>query len=142
MKYLFRTILACILLSSCGRITFRSEGNNYIFRLPKWEYSKTYIDPHGYEEKYFYYPDSAIIFLSSNVSDGSEINKLKFEKYGNNISLKFLTQDTLTLEGYSNDKFWTELKKDKIIFGYLNVSHENKKKYDILIGGLFTEKTK
>lgn len=128
-------ILILLLFSACTSqktLRIKTYGREYSINVPKGCKIENKRDDGGIKEYRASYPDGKIVFITNDVKNGS-ISQEKEVKYGNNIYMKILTSDTLTLEWISNNLYWKEIKKDKIVIGYKNVPITEKKIFDVAI---------
>lgn len=130
-----------LIIYSCGnvkkiflKIYENGKAIKYQIQIPK-KYSlvKTVRSDDGDRDIIIYYEDSTIIFLSDDIKSGAFINVYKSYKYGDNIVVKILANDTLNLEGIYEGKFWREKKANPIVLGYMNVPRHKKEVYDQVI---------
>jgi hypothetical protein len=83
------------------------------------------------------YPDSSVIYISNNSESGSRLNFENRYNSGFKSLTKSYLDDSLNLEGVQvNGSRWREHYCGYIVVGYLNVSNENKKKYDDILSTL------
>jgi hypothetical protein len=118
--------LFCI---SCNKViiigtNYKNIPQKYSFKLPKGAKVYKIVSDDSFMEYKIIFPGNKILFISNNDIDGCSINDYKYDVYGKNVNMKFLTSDTLQLSGKNNLGYWKEIKKDGLVYGYLNL-HEN-----------------
>ncbi len=137
MKKIINLIILGILIISCSTKNYTYYYTNFDLNKRLKIFSKV---PNNYviitknkEEKNLIYKDSSIIFFSFDNLGGSRVNRINRIEKDIEINRKTYN-DTLILEGVNNKNlYWKECFFDDIVVGYLNVSLNNKNKYDNFI---------
>lgn len=144
-------VLSVFLIISCSSVSINNRGSKEI----NLDYtnclveSKTYtnlrilipdhfksssLNSHGYCENRFLYSDSSILYLSTNIYSGSDINWTNLESIGIDTYAKGRSLepiDTIINQGVSrNGKFWKEYILGDYVVGYSNASFVKKKEFD------------
>ncbi|WP_091549562.1 hypothetical protein [Thermoflexibacter ruber] len=102
----------------------------YELILPK-NFKKSVVTGSHELEYNFLYSDSTVFFISNDKKNGSFANYERYRKYGSNINLVYVTQDTVFLEGVNKvGKFWREIKLKNVIIGYINADSSKKVAFD------------
>lgn len=120
-----------------GYSNSKKEKYSYNINLPKGYVLKEILGGNEWTEKQCVYPDGSIIYIN-NEGGAPSINykNIENDKEAMKKSLEVIS-DTLTLYGIDNEgKYWKNLKKDDINFGYLNVTNEKKKEFDKILSTL------
>ena len=132
-----------LLFFSCSTtktVSFKLRGNdgqkfNYQMRIPKG-YTVREMDFENERAKVFLYPDSSRLFFSDNVKP-SAFYPQAYKKYGKDLNLNFLTNDTITINGTDEaGNFWEERKAQNVVYGYMKVSLEKKGMFDSILNNL------
>ena len=92
-----------------------------------------YTDDHGYQEHHYKYSDGSILYITDDIDSGSDFNEYKAEEYGDHIFLSITISDSIDIGGMHEKKYWREIKKDGVIFGYLNVPFDKKNMFDDVV---------
>lgn len=135
-------LLVCFFIFSCSSkiIIFKTIDDNkeVRFKIAVPKKHRLLIVKGSHEKEYnIIFPDSSTIFISDNVSSGSFVNREKYTKYGKDVGLKFLTQDTLKLNGVDEaGQYWEERKMKNLIYGYIKVSLKRKLEFDNILNSL------
>ncbi|MCO5950546.1 hypothetical protein [Mucilaginibacter flavidus] len=81
--------------------------------------------------------DGTTIYITDNISSGSNYNEQKIAKYGENFGmLNYRLNDTATLYGVYNGRYWKEKKYPLVVVGYYNVDGNDVKSYDKLLNDI------
>lgn len=89
--------------------------------------------------KVFLYPDSSRFFFSDNTKPSAFYPDV-YKKYGKDINIKFLSTDTITINGVDEaGKFWKERKAKIVAYGYMKVPIEKKEEFDSIINKVITK---
>jgi hypothetical protein len=138
------TVMSFVLLffscSTTKTVSFKLRGNdgqkfNYQMRIPKG-YTVREMDFENERAKVFLYPDSSRLFFSDNVKP-SAFYPQAYKKYGKDLNLNFLTNDTITINGTDEaGNFWEERKAQNVVYGYMKVSLEKKGMFDSILNNL------
>jgi hypothetical protein len=101
-------------------------------KIPKG-YTVKDMDYENERAKVFLYPDSSRLFFSDNIKPSSFYPDA-YKKYGKDINLKFLSADTITIDGIDDaGKIWKERKEKNIVYGYMKVPPEKKGIFDSIL---------
>jgi len=85
------------------------------------------------------YPDKSRIFFSDNIHPSSFYPDA-YQKYGNNLNLLFITNDTVTISGVdSSGRYWQTRKMKNIVYGYMQVLSERKQLFDSILNRLINK---
>lgn len=130
ITYFVVLILAFTVLSCASQ-----KGMKWFFLdAPKGYTSSENTGDHGFSENYYTYSDGSILFITNVIDSGSHTNHdNRLKKYGRDIYLMFAISDSLDIQGERDGLFWREMKKDYLVYGYLNVPEEKKELFDQLI---------
>lgn len=117
------------------------EERAYSFYLPKG-FKKDDNDFNSeYNEVVFKYPNDVIFYITDNAIGGSSLNGNNKLNEGITSIIREKENDSLYLKGKQKDgKFWKENILNDIVIGYLNVSKEDKEKFDKAISTLKRDK--
>jgi len=101
----------------------------YRLSIPKG--FKTDINIYENEKvKVFTYQDSSSIYFSDNTAPSS-FYPGAYLKYGEDLNIKFLVNDTLSINGKDDkERYWEDRKVKHIIYGYRKVPYESKNIFD------------
>ncbi|MEP7196905.1 MAG: hypothetical protein ABI851_10310 [Saprospiraceae bacterium] len=141
LGYYLLTIIFCMNCASSkeGFVSINNKLKNsyYSILLPKNFQIKIYKGDDDIEYNYVY-PDSSIIYITTFANSLNEENLRIEGKYSKKYNALNLT-DTITFCGITSEKlYWyEELKKNKIIIGYFNVSPKKKIMMDKSIQSFF-----
>jgi len=116
---------------------FNEQGKptGYETRIPKGFLIKD-VNFENERARFFLYPDSSRFYFSDNVKP-SAFYPDAYKKYGKDINLKFLSADTITIEGTDDTgKLWKQHKQNNIVYGYMRVPAEKKKLFDYLVNSV------
>jgi|GEM_PF-6053144 len=89
-----------------------------------------YTDDNGYREHHYQYEDGSILYITDDIDSGSDFNEYKAKEYGENIYLRIAISDSIDIGGKHEGKYWREIKKEGIVYGYLNVPSDRKSLFD------------
>lgn len=104
----------------------------YKLLIPKG-YKYIPVDYQHARGKVFVYPDSSRLYFTNDVKSGM-IYPEKFKKYGSDVGMKYLTNDTLVLSGIDDEgRYWEERKTKNVVFGYTKVPPGRKEMFDTLL---------
>lgn len=130
-----------LILTSCTskiasfKVNVDSRTMEYSISIPAG-YKYISMDYQHARGKIFLYPDSSSIFFTNDIKSGA-IYPEKFKKYGNDVGMKFLTNDTLVING-TDDKgrYWEERKMKNIVYGYMKVPPSKKELFDKVLNSI------
>ena len=112
----------------------------YVLTIPEKFKLKSGKDYHGPKEVHALLKDSSVIYLTDDLKTGSSHEIDKIDKYGYAYSLNhYLFNDTATLSGVRNGKYWKEHKYYSVIVGYYNVDFFKKQFYDTIINEIIPQ---
>ncbi len=133
-----------IVLDFTNCLLNEKKYDKIILNIPKRFIKKRVIDYHGFCEYSFKYDDGSIIYVCTDIYNGSYLN------YNNRMSLDINTYAKLrsiepidTIKNYGmqqNGKYWLEYILGDIVIGYLNVPSEFKELFDNVIPSLKRKK--
>ncbi|PVD49287.1 hypothetical protein DC498_25805 [Terrimonas sp.] len=131
-------LTACSTKVASFKVNADGKTVKYKMSVPKG-YKYIPIDYQHARGKIFLYPDSSSLFFTNDTKSGM-IYPEKFKKYGSDVGMKFLTNDTLVLKG-SDDKerYWEERKLKNIVYGYMKVPPDKKEIFDKLLNSITTK---
>ncbi len=106
-----------------------------MLRLPKGY--KTIVANYENERvKTFLYPDSSSVFFSDNVVP-SAFYPDAYLKYGKDLNMKFLANDTITINGIDDQgRYWEDRKIKYIVYGYRKVTSGKKVIFDKILDSI------
>jgi len=111
------------------------NGNKLIYQvqLPKGFATRKTNYEHGWY-KDFIYPDSSVFFFSNNILGGFPFPPDAYINYGKDLNLKFISVDTISLNGILNSgRLWRILRESNIMYGYTQVPPEKREMFDSII---------
>lgn len=123
--------------ATAKKVSFKvidSQGQkiHYQMRIPKG-YIVKIMNYENERAKVFLYSDSSRFFFSDNTKP-SAFYPDAYKKYGKDINIKFLSTDTITINGVDEaGKFWKERKAKIVVYGYMKVPIEKKEEFDSII---------
>ncbi|HVW99889.1 MAG TPA: hypothetical protein VHA52_05585 [Candidatus Babeliaceae bacterium] len=133
-------ILMAIGCATTKRVSFNTRDNTgrtfeYQMRIPKGYIVKNYsFENEG--AKILIYPDSSRLYFSDNTKP-SAFYPDAYKKYGEYINIRFLTADTITIDGVDEvGKYWKTRKARIVVYGYMKVPIEKKKMFDRIINNV------
>jgi hypothetical protein len=141
---IYSILIQIIVLTACStkfasfKVNADSKTVKYKMLLPKG-YKYIPIDYQHARGKVFLYLDSSSLFFTNDTKTGM-IYPEKFKKYGSDVGMKFLTNDTLVLNG-TDDKgrYWEERKMKNIVYGYVKVPPDKKEIFDEALNSIITK---
>jgi hypothetical protein len=84
--------------------------------------------------------DGSVVYITNDKQSGGGVSDYKIERYGNSYSFNYyLFNDTASLAGSHNGKYWKEIKYYNIVVGYYNVSPEMRTEYDKILNGIIPQ---
>ncbi len=127
-------------LTSCSGIRslrFTTYDTVYLLSLPKGFELKKLKDDEGYSEYQAAYTDGPIVYITDDNKSGGSIDVPKRSKYGDDVYIRVLANDTLILSGVdTNGYFWKEVKNRNVVIGYVNVPSNKKEEFDKALDSL------
>lgn len=131
-------LYACSKKIASFKVNADDKTVEYKMLIPKG-YEYVPIDYQHARGKVFLYPDSSSLFFTNDIKSGM-IYPEKFKKYGSDVGMKFLTNDTLVLNG-TDDKgrYWEERKIKNVVYGYMKVPLDKKETFDKLLNSITTK---
>ncbi|WP_143255069.1 hypothetical protein [Alkalitalea saponilacus] len=138
MKVLLIYILtiACVPGMSQKTRKFSLGDQHYFLDVSKGFICYKIIDDEHYIEYRLAYNDSSIIYITNDDKSGGAINIFKEKKYGKDVSLKILLNETLDLNGEYMGRYWREKKESNVVVGYINVLPQDIEKFNIILSTL------
>ncbi|ADQ18946.1 hypothetical protein Lbys_3288 [Leadbetterella byssophila DSM 17132] len=135
MRTIFFCLAALLFLGSCTKIIQlkNSEGSVCTFKFPKGVKITKITSDDPTLDWLVDFSQNRKIFVSNNDISGSPLNSYKLQEYGENIVVKIVASDSLILTGKNNYGNWKEIKKNGIIYGYMNISDDEIDKFEKLI---------
>ncbi|AIZ63694.1 hypothetical protein PK28_08300 [Hymenobacter sp. DG25B] len=125
------------ILSGCyNNKMIHSSGKNeivYSLPLPRGFKRLESADYHGRKLVKFNYPDSSCVFITDKNGYVADFMSLK---YGDGIYVFVATEDTVNINGLYKNKYWREIKKNNVIYGYSNVSEDRRAEFDMVINNM------
>lgn len=130
-----------ILLVSCSNtktVSYKvadNMGKTFIYQvqIPKGFATRETNYEHGWY-KDFIYPDSSMFFFSNNILGGFPFPPDAYINYGKDLNLKFISVDTITLNGILNSgRLWKIQKATNVMYGYIRVHPEKREMFDSII---------
>ena len=77
-----------------------------------------------------------MFFFSDNIKP-SAFYPDAYKKYGDDINLKFLSADTVTIDGIDAvGKFWKQHKQKNVVYGYMSVAPEKQEIFDKMLNSV------
>lgn len=87
-----------------------------------------------------HFKDSSVIYITNDLKGGGGNNDYKIEKYGTHYELNnYILNDTATLYGIHNGKYWREKKYYTIVVGYYNATADEVSEYNKIIDGIIPQ---
>lgn len=125
-------IFLVIALCSCSKnqIHFGVSDTRSVctVRVPDGYKKSVSADDHGNKMQSYLYKDGSIIYITD---DGiGKVSQEKSMEYGKDIYDTVMLTDSIDLKGSNDNKYWREVKRNKIILGYENVDSADRGKYD------------
>jgi hypothetical protein len=81
--------------------------------------------------------DSSVIYITDDLKVGGGNDDYKIEKYGTHYELNnYIVNDTATLYGIHNGKYWREKKYYTIVVGYYNATADKVSEYNKIIDAI------
>lgn len=135
MRTIFFCLTAVLFLGSCTkRIQLKnSEGLVCTFKFPKGVKITKVTSDDPTVDWLADFSQNRKVFISNNDISGSPLNTYKLQEFGENIVVKIVASDSLTLKGKNNYGNWKEVKKNGIVYGYMNISDDEIDKFEKLI---------
>lgn len=133
-----------ILLISCSTtktVSYKvtdNKGKTFIYqaKIPKGFKTKVTNYEHGWY-KDFIYPDSSMFFFSNNILGGFPFPPDAYINYGKDLNLKFISVDTITLNGILNSgSLWKIQKATNVMYGYIQVPSDKKEIFDKILDSI------
>jgi hypothetical protein len=147
MRYTTILILSILFSFGCSTtkmVSYKTVDNKgkkftYKVRIPK-RFTTKETDYENERFKMFSYTDSSRFFFSDNIAPSSFYPDA-YKKYGKDINLKFLSVDTITINGIDNKgNLWKERKAGIIVYGYSQVPPEKEAVFDRILDNVITTK--
>lgn len=135
MRRIHFSLVIAIMLSSCSnKIQLKnSNGSVCTFEFPKGARITKIITDEPFLNWLISFPNNKKIFISNDDISGCPLNTYKQKEYGENVVVKIVANDTLTLRGENEFGYWKEVKKNGIVYGYMNIPNNEIIKYEMLI---------
>jgi len=93
-------------------------------KVVKWQYHNAELMEKFSEARMI---DGSVIYITNDVQSGGGIVDYKIEGYGKSYAFNhYLLNDTASLAGLHNGKYWREIKYYRMVVGYYDVLHKNK----------------
>lgn len=119
-------------------IAFNEYSAVSIF-IPK-KYRKKRLMREGLCEYDFFYKDSSVLYISTDVWIGSQINFSNRASIGHSAYFKESLNDTIVISGIQkNGTYWKESILGNILVGYANVPFNRKEQFDQIVFSLSKE---
>lgn len=116
-------IVAFAILSSCTKkIQVKNQnGLSCSFSFPKETKITKVVGDDPSLDWLIEFSKNKKVFVSTNDVSGSPLNRYKQQELGDNIVVKIVSSDSLTLQGKNSFGNWKEVKKNSIVYGYMNI---------------------
>lgn len=133
-------LLLFLVLISCGTTktvlfkTHNDKGEAFIYslELPKG-YRLTKYSFENENVQTYTYADSSRFFFSDNLAP-SAFYKDAYKNYGKNISLTFLSSDTITISGQDEEgRYWKTRKDCNVVYGYTQVAADKLNQFENIV---------
>jgi hypothetical protein len=130
----FLILIGLMILSSCKsqKIIFNFDNKLAVLTIPQKVTKVNYSSEEG-KVAYYRDADSSILYLSfmSNLHSPNGM----FILSQNTIAITAILPDTV-FEGINQGKYWKEIKRGRLFYGYTNVPPFEKRSYDDALNSL------
>ena len=107
----------------------RAAKQRYAVHVPRGYRLTRVLGSHETELR-LTYPDSAVLYLTDDVTAGSALNAAHFAASGRTYP-QLLLQDTLTVRGtQANHRKWKQVKALGVVIGYVNVPAAREQEFE------------
>ncbi|MFD0749019.1 hypothetical protein ACFQZS_02625 [Mucilaginibacter calamicampi] len=133
-----------LLISCSSKRELKFQGTDYAYKLSipfehkiaKWQNHNAELMEKFGEARM---NDGSVIYVTNDIKGGGGVEDYKTEKYGTYSLSHYILNDTSTIHGSHNGKFWKEIKYYNIVVGYYDVSGDRKTKYDEIISTIIPQ---
>ena len=141
MKKIILFNVVVLIFSSCSKkiasYNLKIQGKEIKYKLILPQKSKLKIDIYeGETVKTYSFPDSSSVYFSDNVAP-SAFYPDAYKKYGKDLNVNFLINDSITINGIDEKgRYWEERKIKNIVYGYRKVPGGKKRIFDDILNSI------